>query len=121
MNKLRRQLFPNLAIAAWNDWDCPAGDKLQKDILRWLSPPDPWKNYNIARASRYGKTGAWFVDGNTLSEWKASGSSSLLFIHGKRKLPPSGCSAIETDWVSLVLAGSGKSILWCVSPLISLS
>jgi hypothetical protein len=66
-----------------------AGDKLRSDIRNWLSPPDPWKNHDIARELRHGETGAWFVNGETLSEWKASGSSSLLWIHGKRRLLPS--------------------------------
>jgi hypothetical protein len=62
---------------------------LLKDLRSWLSPPDPWKNYNIARKSRHSETGAWFVNGNTLSKWKESGPSTLLWIHGKRKLPAS--------------------------------
>jgi hypothetical protein len=43
MNKLKRQLFCYIAIAARNHCDCLAGDKLQQDIYRWLCPPDPWK------------------------------------------------------------------------------
>jgi len=62
---------------------------LQSDIRSWLSPPDPWKNYNIARELRHSKTGEWFINGSALSEWKASGASSLLWISGKRQLPPS--------------------------------
>ncbi len=64
-----------------------AGDKLQQDVRNWLSPPDPWKNHHIARKSRHKGTAAWFVGGNTLSEWKSSGPNSLLWIHGKRKFP----------------------------------
>jgi ankyrin repeat domain-containing protein 50 len=67
---------------------CFIGDKLRDDIQIWLSPPDPWKNYNVARESRYKDTGAWFVNGTTLSEWKESGPSSLLWIHGKRQFGP---------------------------------
>ena len=97
MSKIKRQLFSEIAIAAWNHRDCLAGDKLQQDIFRWLSPPDPWKNYNVARRSRHSGTGAWFVNGTTLSEWKTSGPSSLLWIHGKRELPPRAYSVAETD------------------------
>jgi hypothetical protein len=53
-------------------------------IRSWLAPPDPWKNYNIGRESRHSGTGAWFMNSSTLSEWKESGPSSLLWIHGKR-------------------------------------
>src|SRR5579863_5777698 len=85
-NKSKRQLFPNVAIADRAHRSCSAGDKLRRDIQRWLSPPDPWKNYNIARKSRHSGTGAWFLQGEMLSEWKASGPKSLLWIHGKRQL-----------------------------------
>ena len=65
------------------------GDELLSKIQHWLSPPDPWKNYNIARKSRHGDTGGWFVKSDTLSKWKDSGLSSLLWINGKRQLLPS--------------------------------
>ena len=94
---------------------CLAGDKLQRRIRSWLSPPDPWKNYNIAHRSRHSGTGAWFVQGDTLSEWKASGPSSLLWIHGKRELPPNTYPFAEIDGFPLFVAGSGKSVLWYVS------
>ena len=64
-----------------------AGDKLQDDIRSWFSPPDPWKNHNIARRTRHSGTADWFIQGETLSEWKLSGPSSLLWVHGKRELP----------------------------------
>jgi hypothetical protein len=66
-----------------------AGDELLNNLHKWFSPPDPWKNFNIAHKSRHGETGAWFVNGNTLSEWKGSGPSSLLWINGKRQLSSS--------------------------------
>ena len=66
-----------------------AGDKLQQDIRNWLSPPDPWKNHNIALRSRFNGTAAWFIRSDIFSEWKSSGPSSLLLIHGKRQLCPS--------------------------------
>src|SRR6266851_10285069 len=53
MNKLKRQLFCYIAIAARTHCDCLAGDKLQQDICRWLCPPDPWKNHHIARESHH--------------------------------------------------------------------
>ena len=58
------------------------------NIRNWLSPPDPWKIFNIACKSRHSGTGAWFINGNTFSEWKASGPSSLLWINGKCQLTP---------------------------------
>jgi hypothetical protein len=78
-----------------------SGDELQRDIRLWLSPPDPWKNYNAALKSRQCGTGAWFINGNMLSEWKATGRSSLLWIHGKRQLTPSTYPLAETDGFTL--------------------
>jgi hypothetical protein len=70
---------------------------LRRDIRSWLSPPDPWKNYNIARELRLSGTGAWFLRGDTLSEWKACGPKCLLWIHGKRQLLPSTSLFAEND------------------------
>jgi len=67
------------------------------NIQKLLSPPDPWKNFNIARESRHKGTGEWFVKGNTISEWKDLGLSSLLWINGKRQLSPSAYIFAETD------------------------
>ncbi|KAI0293479.1 hypothetical protein B0F90DRAFT_1399013 [Multifurca ochricompacta] len=59
------------------------------DLRRWLSPPDPSTNHNVARGSHHDGTASWFTRGNTYKQWKMTGS--LLWIHGK--------------------PGSGKSIL----------
>jgi len=40
----------------------------------------------MACASRHSGSGAWFVQGDTLSEWMSFGPSALLWIHGKRQL-----------------------------------
>lgn len=71
--------------------DYPADDQLQQDVRSWLSPPDPWKNHNIACGSRHSGTAAWFIGGSTFSEWTSSGPNSLLWIHGK---PGAGKSVI---------------------------
>jgi hypothetical protein len=62
------------------------GDQLQRAVQGWLSPPDPWKNHRIAHESRHDATATWFVQGEMFTEWKSSGPSSLLWIHGKRQL-----------------------------------
>ena len=81
MNQLRRGLPPNVIITDSNCFTCSAGDKLQQDVRKWLSPPDPWKNHNIARESQHVGTTTWFTQGGMFSEWKSSGWSSLLWIH----------------------------------------
>jgi hypothetical protein len=63
-----------------------AGDKLERNVRKWLSPPDPWKNHNIACELHREGTAAWFLQGDTFSQWKASTPSSHLWIHGKRQL-----------------------------------
>jgi hypothetical protein len=84
-NKSKRQSFVHVAIADWDHQICLAGDSLEQDIFRWLSPPDPWKNHHIACKSRHRGSAEWFVQSNTFSEWKASEApSSLLWVHGKR-------------------------------------
>ena len=84
-NKSKRPLFSGVAIADRKYSNGLAGDKLQRDIQNWLSPPDPWKNHHIACESHLEGTAAWFLEGETFSEWKASGQSSLLWMHGKRE------------------------------------
>jgi archaellum component FlaC len=59
-----------------------AGSDLRKDIQKWIYPPDPSVNYNTASGAHQEGTAAWCIKGNTLADWKATGS--LLWIHGKR-------------------------------------
>jgi hypothetical protein len=77
------------------------GGQLLKDIRYWLSPPDSKKNYDNCLASRHSETGTWFINGNTLSEWKSSGASSLLWIHGKSELPSGPYSLTKVDRLPL--------------------
>src|SRR6266850_8151318 len=97
MTKLKRQLYLSLPFLIWKHSDCAIGDQVQKAIRGWLSPPDPWKNHHIALDSRHEATAAWFIQGETFLEWKSSGSSSLLWIHGKRQSLLSFCVFAETD------------------------
>jgi len=62
----------------------------RREIQKWLSPPDPWKNYNIARESLHQGTATWFTEGDIFAEWKLTGS--LLWIHGKRLSISALCS-----------------------------
>lgn len=47
----------------------------------WLSPADPFLNYNVARNARLEGTLVWFTQSSLFRDWKDSGS--LLWIHGK--------------------------------------
>ena len=53
-----------------------------ENIHRWLSPPDPSINHNIACSTHNKKSATWFFGGKIYQEWKSKGS--LLWVHGKR-------------------------------------
>ena len=91
VNRSESQFFVNVAIVDRRYYVIPTGDKLEEDLQNWLAPPDPWKNHNDACALRHTGTGTWFIQGDTFSEWKASGPGFLLWIHGKRKHLSSTC------------------------------
>ena len=55
---------------------------LRRDLQRWLSPPDPSTNHNIARKAHYKGTATWFFEGSMFEEWMSS--ATLLWVHGKR-------------------------------------
>ena len=83
---------------------------MQENFRRWLSVPDPWINHNVARKAYHRSTATWFMQGNIFKEWKSTGS--LLWIHGLRTRL--FFVSFATADIFRVLAGSGKSILWCV-------
>jgi len=58
------------------------GNQLRQDLRRWLSPPDPSINHNIACGAYHKKTSEWFFRGSIFTEWKSNGS--FLWLHGKR-------------------------------------
>jgi hypothetical protein len=60
-------------------------NQLWENIHKWLSPPDPSTNHNIACATHHKKTATWFFQGSIFREWKSTGS--LLWIYGKRARP----------------------------------
>ena len=60
------------------------GNQLRQELRRWLLPPDPSTNHNIACNSHHKGTATWFLEGRTYKEWKSPGSKPLLWIHGKR-------------------------------------
>jgi hypothetical protein len=80
------------------------GDKLQQDVRNWLSPPDPWKNHNLARGSRHSGTGTWWIEGDDLcgmevfwckftlmDPWKTSVFRSIFFPATDDYFLCSGC------------------------------
>jgi hypothetical protein len=93
--------------------------QLEQRVRSWLSPPDPWKNHNIACKSRHRGSGAWFVQGNTFSEWKTSEARVPFMGSWKRPLTLGSLRFAETE-ILLLVAGAGKSVLWYVNFLLIL-
>ena len=60
------------------------GNQLKDNLFRWLSPPDPSINHNIACKTHHSGTAQWFFQGSIFEQWKST--DSFLWIHGKRAL-----------------------------------
>ena len=60
------------------------GNQLRDNLLRWLSPPDPSTNHNIACKAHHNGTTQWFFQGSIFNEWKST--DAFLWVHGKRAL-----------------------------------
>ncbi|KAI0277625.1 hypothetical protein BGY98DRAFT_605869 [Russula aff. rugulosa BPL654] len=61
-------------------------NQLRDSVHKWLSPPDPSTNHNIACGTHHKKMASWFFEGSIFQEWKSTGS--LLWVHGKRSPHP---------------------------------
>jgi hypothetical protein len=70
--------------------------QLRESVHKWLSPPDPSTNHNIACDTHHKKTASWFFQGSIFQEWKSTGE--LLWIHGKRLPHP------LLTWLPLILS-----------------
>ncbi len=64
--------------------DSFTGNQLRDSLLRWLSPPNPSTNHNIACKAHHNGTTQWFFQGSIFNHWKSTGS--FLWVHGKRAL-----------------------------------
>jgi hypothetical protein len=121
LTKSKRELFFDAAIADRDHRDCLAGDNLQQDTFKWLSPPDYWNNHHSTCKLRHPGSAEWLIQGNTFSEWKSSDLPvSLLWVRGKRAFMPSSYASVEAE-ILVFKAGAGKSVLWYVELLMFLS
>ncbi|KAH9165961.1 hypothetical protein EDB89DRAFT_2076307 [Lactarius sanguifluus] len=91
-----------------NSIDDVKWNQVRESLRRWVTPPDPSTNHNIACGIQHGGTAQWFFRGGIFGTWR-SATGSLLWIYGK---PGSGksilCSAIIQDIETLCKAGSGS-------------
>ena len=84
MDKMKR--LSNPISARYDALRILSGKQLRESVHKWLSPPDPSTNHNIACDTDHKKTSSWFFQGSIFPEWKSSGL--LLWIHGKRSPRP---------------------------------
>jgi len=82
VDKVKRLSSPSLVNSIYRALCILAGNQLREGIHKWLSPPDPSTNHNIARDTHHKRAATWFFEGSIFKEWKATGS--LLWIQGKR-------------------------------------
>ena len=85
-NEVKRLSSPNLISAYYQALSVLSGNQLRENIYKWLSPPDPSTNHNIACGTHHKKPATWFFQGRIFQDWKSTGS--LLWIHGKRLSRP---------------------------------
>ena len=77
-----KRLSYNLNSVDYHALPILSGIQLRETIHKWLSPPDPSTNHNIACGTHHKKTATWFFEGSIFQGWKSTGS--FLWIHGKR-------------------------------------
>jgi len=82
LEQVNRSSFPDRAILHFVASNIFVGTQLRDSLLRWLSPPDPSVNHNIASKAHHNGTSQWLFHGGKFKEWKATGS--FLWVHGKR-------------------------------------
>ena len=83
---IERRSSPSLISADYKSSPVLSENQLRESVHKWLSPPDPSTNYNIACGTHHKKEASWFFQGSIFQDWKSTGS--LLWIHGKRLLCP---------------------------------
>ena len=77
----KRQSSPSYIGSGFQASHDLVGNQLWECLHKWLSPPDPSTNHNIACRTHHKRTATWFFQGSIFEEWKTTGS--LLWIHGK--------------------------------------
>jgi len=80
--QIQRSCSPNFSVVICEYSNTVVGNQLRDNLRRWLSPPDPSTNHNIAHSVQQKGTTTWFMEGSIFGNWRSTGS--LLWIHGKR-------------------------------------
>ena len=90
------------------------GERILQDLQRWLTPPDPSTNHDIAYSSQHERTAVWVFNENIYQEWESSGA--LLWLHGKGL---SLCSRVDISRDDSSRSGLGKEHPLVCHPTIS--
>jgi hypothetical protein len=81
IDQANRSSSPNFPLRSGHP-DTFIGNQLRDSLLRWLSPPDPSINHNIACKVHHHGSAQWFFQGSIFNQWKPTGS--FLWLQGKR-------------------------------------
>ena len=95
VDQVKRLSSPNFINANYRPLRIISENQLRENIHKWLSPPDPSTNHNIACGTYHKKAATWFFEGTFFREWKSAGS--LLWIHGKRAPSPTSYPILSDD------------------------
>ena len=85
VDQAKRSSSPNLISSDGGASSILAGSQMRENLRKWLSPPNPSTNHNIACGAHLQGTATWFLQGSAFQKWKKS-SSSVLWIYGMRML-----------------------------------
>jgi archaellum component FlaC len=83
---VKRSSSLNLIGTAYGTLHIVSENQLREKFHKWLSPPDPSTNHNIACGTHHKGAATWFFQGSIFREWKSK--ASLLWIYGKRAPVP---------------------------------
>jgi hypothetical protein len=82
VDQVNRSSSPNPIGAYYGALHIISENQIRENIHKWLSPPNPSTNHNIACDTHHKKTATWFFQSSIFQLWKSTGL--LLWIHGKR-------------------------------------
>jgi len=101
VDQVKRSSFAGLVCSDRGVSHILAGNQMWDGLHKWLSPPDPSTNHNIACSTHQKRTADWFFQGSIFAGWKST--DSLLWIYGKR-----------APYVTAVLPALSPLTMYCV-------
>ena len=88
VDQVKRLSYHNIVNSGRGASCVLAGNQLWDSLHKWLSPPDPSTNHNIACGTHQKRTANWFFQDGIFTGWKST--DSLLWVHGKRACQGTG-------------------------------